>query len=175
MHKKSPWLYPYFYSCLIALLTSLQLENTLVMGVNTDCKALQFFIFMDLKMVQSSAEFMNTTFLVHSTYNFFLFLFSLLHRGDFWNIFVSNFFLQCCFMFSFFLYYVLILTVWVKILTIWTIFYCCSTTHDSFWDFLLVLSIHAICTMNIMLNIAQKCIEGIVFYSDIYLKVFASN
>ena len=108
MYKKSPWLYPYFCSCLIALLTSLQLENTSVMDVNTDCKSLQFFIFMDLKMVQSSAEFMNTTFLVHSTYNFFLFLFSLLHRGDFWNIFVSNFFLQCCFMFSFFLYYVLI-------------------------------------------------------------------
>ena len=45
----SPWLYPCFYACPIALWTSLQLGNASTMEVNTDWKPLQIFIFMDLK------------------------------------------------------------------------------------------------------------------------------
>ena len=50
--QKSPWLYPYFHLCTIALWTSLQLENTSTIEMNTDWKSLQIYnpyIFVDLK------------------------------------------------------------------------------------------------------------------------------
>ena len=52
VQQKSLWLYLYFYSCHIALWTSLQLENTSTTDMNTDWKPLQIYnswIFMDLK------------------------------------------------------------------------------------------------------------------------------
>ena len=50
--QKSPWLCPYFHLCTIALWTSLQLENTSTIEMNTDWKPLQIYnpyIFVDLK------------------------------------------------------------------------------------------------------------------------------
>ena len=50
--QKSPWLYPYFYPCLIALWESLQLENMSTIEMNTDWKSLEIYnpyIFMELK------------------------------------------------------------------------------------------------------------------------------
>ena len=50
--QKYPWLYPYFYTFPISLWTSLQLENTSTITMNTDWKSLQIYnsyIFMDLK------------------------------------------------------------------------------------------------------------------------------
>ena len=38
VQQKSPWLYPYSYPCAIAYWTSLQLENTLTIEINTDWK-----------------------------------------------------------------------------------------------------------------------------------------
>ena len=52
VQQKSPWLYPYFYPCPIAFWTSLQLENTSTIEINTDWQPLQIYnpyIFMDLK------------------------------------------------------------------------------------------------------------------------------
>ena len=52
VQQKSPLLYSYFYPCPIALWTSLQLENTSIIEMNTDWKSLQIYnpyIFLDLK------------------------------------------------------------------------------------------------------------------------------
>ena len=52
VEQKSPWLYPYFYLCPIALWTSLQPENTSTTEMNMDWKFLQIYtpyIFMELK------------------------------------------------------------------------------------------------------------------------------
>ena len=52
VQQKSPWLYPYFYPCPIALWASLQPENTSTIEMNTDWKFLQIYnpyIFMEQK------------------------------------------------------------------------------------------------------------------------------
>ena len=52
VQQKSPWLYPYFYPCPIALWASLQPEKTSAIEMNTDEDFLQIYnpyIFMELK------------------------------------------------------------------------------------------------------------------------------
>ena len=52
VQQKFPWFYAYFYPCPIALLASLQPENTSNIEMNADWKFLQIYnpyIFMELK------------------------------------------------------------------------------------------------------------------------------
>ena len=126
-------------------------------------------------------SFMNTTFLVHSTCNYFSFLhfpFSTetileipLHQISFYNVTFSVliFYLLCCYFLN--KWYREVLTVWVKTLTRWTFFV--MLLSPKWWILRLSISfthfrhLHHVCNAWHSKRYTQKN-----FHSYIYMKVF---